>query len=276
MHPVSPTPTVPDLTILVPCANVGARLDRCISGLRDWCATHPVLRVEVLVIDEASTDDTAARLARLGEDWTALRCIRRATRRGIGDALRAGVAQARGARVLCIDVDLTVLPGAIGHALARLDAGADVAVGTRSMDGSTHTPARRGGVRITGRLYSWLAGSILGLGVSDVTCPSKAFHLDVAQSLFARSRCHGPGIDAEVLKIARLDGMEIEPFPVTWQGAASGTGRLGWSGLRRLRELIATRRRAWIGSYRPRTEAERAPTPRRQRVDGGQCPGGAD
>ncbi len=265
MQRTSPRPATPDLTILVPCFNEGERLDRCVSRLRDWCATHPVVRVEVILVDDGSTDDTSARIARLGEDWAVLRSVRLPRNRGKGAAIRAGIEQAAGKRVIFLDADLAVAPMAIGHALARLDAGADIAIGARNVEGANTVVAQGRMRRLMGRTYLRLARFILRLESPDITCGFKAFHQDVAVPLFARSRCSRWGFDAEVLKIAELDGMGIEAFPVTWRDSGRSSVRPIRDPLRAFGELMAVRWRAWTGGYRARTEAQRAPTPRRER-----------
>lgn len=243
-------PEGPDLTILVPCFNEGERIDRCVSRLRDWCATHPIVRSEIILVDDGSTDDTAARIARLAEEWSLLRSVHHETNRGKGAALRSGVAAAKGARVLFLDADLAVEPVAIGLALARLDAGADIAVGARGVEGASTVVPQGRLRRMMGRGYLRLARLVLGLSTPDITCGFKAFHRDVAQSVFARSRCRRWGFDAEILKIAEQEGMTIEAFPVRWRDGGHSAVRPVRDTLRTFAELVGVRVRAWTGAYR--------------------------
>jgi glycosyltransferase involved in cell wall biosynthesis len=88
--------------------------------------------VELLVVDDGSRDGTAAALERIAPRHPNLRVIRHDQNRGYGAALKTGFAAARNEVVVITDADGTYPENRIAELLARIDAGAEMAVGART------------------------------------------------------------------------------------------------------------------------------------------------
>ena len=103
----------PLVSVIIPCFNAGRWIEETIVSVRSqtW---RPI---EIVCVDDGSTDDTAARLERLrGDDMT----IVRQANRGQTAALNAGLARARGAFVQFLDADDLLGPEKISAQMARL------------------------------------------------------------------------------------------------------------------------------------------------------------
>lgn len=214
----------PTLTLLVPCFNESENIDRCLDALSTW-ATEQDLSIELLAVDDGSTDDTRARIEAHGTARY-VSVDARGHNRGKGAALRAGMSQVSAPRVVFLDADLAVGPDQLGGLLRALEAGADVAVGCRTIPGASidgPQPMRR---RWLGRMYLKFGRWFLGIGPRDVTCGFKGFEADVARDLFARTRANRWGIDAEVLYLARRLGLAVREVPVRWIDGGSSRVRL--------------------------------------------------
>jgi glycosyltransferase involved in cell wall biosynthesis len=195
--------------------------------------------LEVVVVDDGSTDGTAERLRRLKLRWPELRIVRHPHNRGYGAALRTGFAAARGEWVFYTDgdgqFDLSELP----RLLALLHS-YDVATGYRA--------DRRDGRfrRIGGRVWTRLVDVVLGIEVRDVNCAFKVYPRWLFRQVELRS--DGALIDAEMLSQARALGLSIGEMAVTHRPRRSGqpTGGRPTVALRALVELstLARRRRA--------------------------------
>jgi glycosyltransferase involved in cell wall biosynthesis len=131
-------------SVIVPAFNEGPTLAGLIAGLR---VAAPWL--EILVIDDGSTDDTAARAAAAGA-----RVIRHPYNKGNGAAVKTGIRQAAGAFVLIVDADGQHRPADAVRLVARLDE-YDLVVGARS-SATQATIARRLGNRLLNAIASYL------------------------------------------------------------------------------------------------------------------------
>jgi dolichol-phosphate mannosyltransferase len=118
------------LSIIIPCCNEGEAvpgladaLDAAITPLRD------VFDVEVVLVDDGSTDDTWDQLLTLQNrptNWTTV-LVQHDHNRGLGAALRSGFARATGDVIVTIDADGTYPFSIIESLVGAVDSGADVA-----------------------------------------------------------------------------------------------------------------------------------------------------
>ncbi len=117
-------------TIVVPAYNASATIQKCLEGLH--AAAGP--GTEILVVDDGSTDDTAARAEAAG-----VRVLRLGGNHGPGAARNRGARLAHGGVLLFVDSDVVVAPDALGYA-ARALADAGVAAVFGSYDARPEAP----------------------------------------------------------------------------------------------------------------------------------------
>lgn len=121
-----------DITVVLPTynerENIIPLIERCLAAL----ATYDV---EILVVDDDSPDGTWQAVADLAGRNPRVRLIRRTQERGLTSAIAAGIADARGARVAWMDCDLSMPPEDLLRLAQALDAGADLAAGSRYLPG---------------------------------------------------------------------------------------------------------------------------------------------
>lgn len=108
----------PRVSIVMPAYNCAWCIDRALDSVQ----AQTFADYELIVVDDGSTDDTPARLARRGE---ALRVIRQANA-GMSAARNAGIAAARGEFVAFLDSDDWWRPAKLAQQVALLDAAPDV------------------------------------------------------------------------------------------------------------------------------------------------------
>ena len=228
-----PAPGTTRLTIVLPAKDEAERIASSVTRLREELAD---LDPEVLVVDDGSTDDTAARAAAAGA-----RVERHERNRGKGAAVRTGMLSASGRTIAFLDADLAYPPVQARVLLEAVEDGWDVAVGNRFDPAST--VAGRTALRyVLGRFFNALTAAVLLGQYRDTQCGCKAFRSDVARSVFARTRLDGFAIDVEVLHLVERDQLSLREVPVTLekvQGSTVGAA----SGARALRDLL--RVRAW-------------------------------
>jgi len=141
------------VSIVIPAMNEAAAIGTVVSQLR-----HASPWREILVVDDGSTDETAAQARCAGA-----RVIRHPYTKGNGAAVKTGIRHATGEFVLIVDADGQHSPEDAGRIVSRLGE-YDLVVGARS--GETQaTAARRGG----NWLLNWLASYLTGRPIPDLT-----------------------------------------------------------------------------------------------------------
>lgn len=107
----------PVISVIVPAHNAEATIRRCISSI----LSQQVPNIEVICIDDASTDGTAALLKEMADVDGRLHVIRYAENKFAGQARKDGVAVARGRFILFCDADDQFLPGSLVHVLDEME-----------------------------------------------------------------------------------------------------------------------------------------------------------
>lgn len=200
--------------VIIPALNEEAAIGSVIDGLS---IAQP--ECDVLVIDDGSTDRTAATAAEHGA-----RVVSLPFNMGVGTALRTGFryAQRHGYdRVVQTDADGQHPPAGIEELLAALDAGADIAIGSRfaARDGHYSVERSRG---LAMSLLRVMLRVILGRWVTDSTSGFRAFDRPVIEQ-FARTYPREFLSDTvEALIMASYHGFRIDEVAVTMRHRVAG------------------------------------------------------
>jgi glycosyltransferase involved in cell wall biosynthesis len=254
------------MQMIIPAFNEEARLPATLRALRAYAlsaAELPRPPLEVLVVDNASTDRTSEVASYLDSPAMPIRVLR-CDRRGKGAAVRAGIAATTSDVVGFMDADGATDLGALESAAMLLASGADVVIGSRAAPGST-TEARHGFGRTFGAAVYRRAAAALVPGISDTQCGFKVMRGDVARDVFARCATRGFSFDVEVLARCRQVDAEVVEFPVAWADIPGSTFSPLRHGLRSFLDLVVIAR-----SLRRRpTVRTVSPTPMRLSVDRG-------
>jgi len=202
---------------------------------------------EVIVVDDASTDDTPSVVQARAREVASVRLLRLPGNVGKGAAVRAGMLAARGAYRLFTDADGATPIAEVKRLEPALLAGADVVIGSRVLvDPSVSVIARPHRVA-AGRVFNWLVARLGLRSVADSQCGFKAFAADPAERLFGGLQTRGFGFDVELLLTAQAAGYRIVEVPVNWAdqpGSKVGVLRHGPGMLRQIvRARLRTGRR---------------------------------
>src|SRR5262249_41656964 len=175
---------------------------------------------EILVVDDGSSDNTAAVAAQSEGGKLPVRVLRNPGNRGKGYSIRHGMLEAKGEWSLFTDSDLSSPIEELEKLIVAIDRqGADIAIGSRAVDRSlvgTHQSIFR---EASGRAFNLAMRAILRLPFGDTQCGFKLFKTSAAKRIFERQRIERFGFDAEVLFIARKLGYKTVEVPVRWNNA---------------------------------------------------------
>ena len=236
------------LSIVIPAFDESARLPETLRSALAFLDGDG-RGAEIVVVDDGSTDDTAARAEELARADPRVRVVRLPRNLGKGAAVRAGVLASTGARVLFTDADGSFPFDQVRRLDAALDAGADIAVGSRTVRGwdtavETH-PVRK----VVGRVFRALVRSLAHAGVEDTQCGFKLLDGAAARDVFPRLRMRGYSFDVEMLVIAARRGYRVTEVAVTCTHHAGSKVRIVRDGARMARDVVLIRLNAARGVY---------------------------
>jgi dolichyl-phosphate beta-glucosyltransferase len=260
---------VPDLSLIIPAFNEEARIGPTLGACLEYCH-RTARRVEVIVVDDGSLDRTSTVVNSFASSHPEVRLIRLAENQGKGQAVRSGVVNAQGTRILFADADGATPISELESLEAALDGGADVAIGSRALQDHSVKINARWYRRAIGRIFHGLVELLTVPGVKDTQCGFKLFRGTVAHDLFSRMRVRGFSFDVEVLMMAQRGGYRIAEVPVNWTHQPGSKVNLVTDSARMLRDLFVIRRRYLSGEYRtphmapwaaPEADADASPKP---------------
>jgi dolichyl-phosphate beta-glucosyltransferase len=206
------------VSIVIPCLNEALRLPPSLRKIFDYLDRESHwLPAEVIVVDDGSTDETAAaaRAVPMPQE-VSLTVIEHARNRGKGAAVRTGFQRSRGAWVLLSDADLASPIDQIEE-LSSVARDSRVVFGSRALDRRLITVRQPLYRDLMGRMFN-LAVQVLALpGVHDTQCGFKLFPGDLARALARVQQIDGFAFDVELLTVARHWGFEIAEVPVRWR-----------------------------------------------------------
>jgi len=240
---LDPAADRPRLSVVVPAYGEAGRIAGTIAALREALGDD----TEIVVVDDGSTDDTAAAAETAKADVV----IRIPDNRGKGAAVRAGMLAAHGDVIVFTDADLSYPPAQIEVLRTELERGTDVVVGSRRHIG-TRTLVRAGRLReLSGRVFNMFTRLVLPRKFGDTQCGLKGFRRDAARQIFTQSRIDRFAFDVEILWLAHHFGFSIKEVPVELDNAPGSTVRLASDALRMVRDLTRIRRWSASGVYGP-------------------------
>ena len=212
------------ITIVVPTYQEAENIG---SFLRAARAALP--HASVIVCDDNSPDGTAALAEAVGAEVGEVEVLRRPGKAGLGAAYRHGfrVALDRGADIIVqMDADLSHPPSMLPGMIDRIEAGADVVIGSRYVPGggTPDWPVHRRFLSRYGNLY---ARRMLALSVKDVTSGLRAYRASSLKEIGVEStQANGYGFMLETAHGLIVAGLRIEEIPLTFHDRVAGKSKM--------------------------------------------------
>ncbi|HEX2048964.1 MAG TPA: polyprenol monophosphomannose synthase [Acidimicrobiales bacterium] len=184
---------------------------------------------DVLVVDDSSPDGTAAIAKAAGHELGGVDVLVRPGKSGLGSAYRAGFAEglARGYDILVeMDSDLSHDPARLPALLRAVEAGADLALGSRYVPGGSipNWPFHRRWLSKSGNRYADL---LLRLNVRDATSGFRAYRADALRAIDLGSvRADGYGFQIEMAYRVAGTGGRIVELPIEFVDREKGTSKM--------------------------------------------------
>jgi len=232
--------------IIIPTYNERDNLPLILGRVR-----KAVPRGDVLVVDDGSPDGTGD----LADDLAAaepdhIHVMHRTTKDGLGAAYLAafGWGLERGYNVLVeMDADGSHAPEQLYRLLEAIDSGADVAIGSRYVDGGTvrNWPWRR---LVLSRTANTYARVLLGVGIQDITAGYRAYRREVLEKIdLATVESVGYCFQVDLTWRAINFGFSVVEVPITFTERELGVSKMSGSNIREA--MIKTARWGLLGRW---------------------------
>jgi len=214
------------LTVVIPAFNEVKTIERVLERVRAAPLPDGV-DLEIVVVDDASTDGTQAKLEELAASGeVAFKLVKHGENQGKGAALRSGFAAATGDFVLVQDADLEYHPRDYPVLLQPLlEEGADVVYGSRFLGGPHrvlffwHYQGNK--------LLTLLSNMLTDLNLSDMETGYKVFRKEVLDKLTLKSNRFA--IEPEMTAKVAKQRVRIYEVPISYAGRTYAEGKkIGW------------------------------------------------
>jgi len=209
------------LSVVVPCYNEVATIESLLQRVDEV-----PLRLEVIVVDDGSSDGTRDLLPELERQGLIDRLVLHEQNQGKGAALRSGFREATGDVVVVQDADLEYDPIELPRLLQPILGGkADAVYGSRFLGGPHRVLLFWHSVG--NRLLTLLSNMLTDVNLTDMETCYKMVRRDLLQSLTLTAQRFG--IEPELTARLAQSGARIYEMPISYHGRSYAEGKkIGW------------------------------------------------
>ncbi|HJU42789.1 MAG TPA: glycosyltransferase [Vicinamibacterales bacterium] len=234
-------------SLVIPAYNETGRIGGTVAHVARYLDAQP-FEWELLVVIDGGDPAAAVEARAAGESHAQVRVLVNDYNRGKGFSVRRGFLEATGNRIAFIDADLSLPIEELPKMMACFDAGADVAIASRTIPGASEEGDAPTGRGVMSRIFNWFVQVLLLPGIADTQCGFKGFTAAAAKRIFEVAESDRFGFDVEALYLARAYKLRIDQFPVCCRyHGGSSVNRIG-DGLQMLKDLVSIRIRHGKGA----------------------------
>lgn len=210
--------------IIVPTHNEAANITTVIDKIQEH-----VPDTDVMVIDDASSDDTRMLVKQRIADGERIELVERDEKRGLGDAYLHAFRLALDAdydAVVEIDADMSHDPAVLPTMLAVAECGINLVIGSRYVPGGSVIgwPRRRTWLSRWGNRY---AAIMLGLAINDATAGYRVYRTDTLRTISLDGiQAGGYGFQVEMTYRTVRRGLSVVEIPIQFRDRVAGTSKM--------------------------------------------------
>jgi len=218
-------------SVFIPIYNeeaiLAANMETLISYLDRYAVDYEI------VLGSNGSDDRTPELGWMLSDRHSQIRFFHLTEKGVGDAFRQGIGMARYDAVISLDMDLSINLRFIGEALALLDAGQDIVIGSKKVGDERRSVFRRLG----SDLFILTARVLLGLPFEDYSIGAKGYRRDLVLD-YANRIDRGTSYVLTIVYLACRDNRKVVEIPVSCEDYRESRFNIIHEGLYRFAQLF--------------------------------------
>ena len=197
------------ISIIVPAYNENQHLEKMLIALLE------INDIEIIIAEDESSDGTRELAESFAEKYPNITLTSSDKRYGKGAAIKRGIDISHGEVIGFIDADMATHPSELIKLIKEIDAGADMAIGSRGLKSSNIIQQQPWHRKILGHTYSLLVRTLFGTDIRDYQCGCKLFKKSVWNNITVN--CNDFGFDTELIIKAHEYGFIIKEVPIQWQ-----------------------------------------------------------
>ncbi|OXU16089.1 dolichyl-phosphate beta-glucosyltransferase [Sedimentisphaera salicampi] len=207
----------PDVSIVIPAYNEEQRLPAFMKDILNYIeANSSRLSIEVVIVDDGSSDNTVEVAQKLAGENPSVRLLRQVRNQGKGAAVRRGMLEAKGRYALYADADGATPIRELDKFIPFIENRDKIVIGSRNISASDVKQEREGLRSVMGAAFYKMVNFLAVPGIKDTQCGFKMYRRDIIHKIFTRSLENGWAFDVELLYLAQLMGHSIVEVPVNW------------------------------------------------------------
>ena len=211
------------LSVVIPAHNEEETVAETVEGVVAALAEEQIEH-EVIVVDDSSTDGTAAAVNALAERHPQVRCLPSPFSNGFGFAVRAGLDAFEGDTVAIVMADGSDSPKDLVTYQRLLEEGNECAFGSRFIRGAKVIDYPRSKL-LMNRIVNWGIRVLFRHGYNDTTNAFKAYRREVIESLRPFLSNHF-NLTVELPLKAVVRGYSYAIVPISWTNRKAGVSKL--------------------------------------------------
>jgi dolichol-phosphate mannosyltransferase len=211
------------LSVVIPAYNEEGTVAETVTSIVE-ALDEEKIEHEVIVVDDSSTDSTAAVVTGVAAEHPQVRCLPSPYKNGFGFAVRAGLETFEGDAVAIVMADGSDSPRDLVAYQRLLEEGYECAFGSRFMPGSKVIDYPRSKL-IMNRIVNWGIRVLFRHGYNDTTNAFKAYRREVIENV-QPFLSHHFNLTVELPLKAVVRGYSYGIVPISWANRKAGVSKL--------------------------------------------------
>lgn len=226
------------LSVVIPAYNEENRIGATLSAIYDYLRPKDY-KYEVIVVDDGSSDDTAARAkqSKFSQEGS-LRIVSNGKNRGKGYSVKNGILNSSGEYVLICDADLSTPIEELDKLLGHMNEEYDLVIGSRGLESSDIRVCQPWYRERMGRTFNFFVKVLLFDGIRDTQCGFKLFRGRIARDIAGEMKLAGFCFDVEMLYLARKKGLGIKEVGIVWDNSPDSKVKILGSSFNMFKDLF--------------------------------------